>query len=356
MKMKQIKALVLVAVLCVGTGINVKATEQLPPQVGTTDTNIEKNLYIAEGITVPTTSFIFNFKKVTKDAPEIPEQKVEYSKDDIVSENKATKIKESILNGVVFPHAGEFTYTLNEEKGDVNIEGGIMTYDTSEWTLRIYVKNTKDGKLEVSNITATKAGDGNKQEKIAFDNKFEKTTSLTVEKQTNGDFADRTKKFDFTICFTKAPTVDESITSFKNSADNKVYQYGQEYTFSLKDDEVKVFDNLLAGTTYEVIEKGAKDNYVPSVKVQENGGEVKEVKLDKFHEADSLSSKAIHNDGKLNLAGENKNYVTFTNTIDNVDVPVTGVMMNNIPYILLMVGVATGFAGYIVMKRRNMAD
>lgn len=353
MRMKQIKAMaaagVMAAVLCAGTGLNVKADV---PQAGTQDASIEKNLHIADGITVPTTTFTFRFAKVTPDAPEIPDKAVDYSNKDTVSEHKVTKTAESILSGVTFPHAGEFVYMLTEEiPKDNTLEGGKMTYDTSEWTLRIYVKNTASGDLEVSNITASKEGNEKKQEKIFFDNKFEKTTTLEVEKQTEGELADRTKKFDFVIRFAKAPTLDEGITSFTTS-DGRTYEYGKDHEFKLSDDEKIVFDNLPAGTTYEVVENGAKDNYVPSVKVTENGA-MKEIKLDKAHEAEALSSTQVHEEGKLNLAGEGKNHVTFTNTIDNADVPVTGVMMNSMPYIILMLAAGAGFIGYIIVKRHH---
>lgn len=357
MGMKQRKAIVagmMAVTLCMGVGISVRGAEPSVPEIGLGNADIEKNLHVAEGIDIPNTTFRFHFEGVD-DAPKILDQEISYTKDDsnLFQSNKVTKKAEDILSGVVFPHAGEFTYKLTEIAGSTELEGGTMTYDTSVWTLRVYVKNGENGKTEISNITASK--EGNKQEKIAFDNKFEKTTSLIVEKQIEGALADRTKKFEFTIQFQKSPTLEQNKTSFITS-DNKEYEYGKEYPFQLSDDEKIVFDNLPAGTTYEVIEKGAKDKYVPSVKVEENGNSAVEAGLTRETEEQSLSSTAIHKGEKLNLAGEKKNYVVFTNTLDEKDVPITGVMLNEMPYILFMGAAAVGLGVYFVIKRRCKAD
>lgn len=357
MGMKKRKAIIagmMAVTLCMGAGISVRGAEPSVPQIEVGNANIEKNLHIAEGIDIPNITFWFRFEGVD-DAPKIPDQEISYTKNDsnLFQSNKVTKKTEDILSGVVFPHAGEFTYKLTEIAGSTELEGGIMTYDTTAWTLSVYVKNSENGKTEISNITVSK--EGKKQEKIAFDNKFEKTTSLTVEKQIEGAFADRTKKFEFTIQFQKSPTLDSNKKSFTTS-DNREYEYGKEHTFKLGDDEKIVFDNLPAGTTYEVIEKGAKDKYVPSVKVEENGNPPVEAGLTRETEDQLLSSTAVHKGEKMNLAGEKKNYVVFTNTLDKEDVPITGVMLNEMPYILLMGAAAVGLGVYFVIKRRCKAD
>lgn len=350
---KVIAAGMMTVTLCMEVGVPVKAAELSMPLAGTGNADIEKNLHIAEGITVPDIIFTFHFEG-TGDAPEISDKKISYTQDDgdLFDNNVVRKNAENIFSDVNFPHAGEFTYTLTELAGNQEADGGIMTYDPTIWTIHVYVKNTENGKTEISSVTASK--EGQKQEEIVFDNKFEKTTSLTVEKQTKGPFADRTKKFDFTIRFEKSPTLDENKSSFITS-ENKEYEYGKEHKFRLSDDEKIVFDNLPAGTTYEVIETGAKDKYVPSVLVEENGNTAMEIGLNKETEGESLSSVAIHEGKKLNLAGEKKNYVVFTNTLDEQDVPVTGVMLNGMPYILAMSAAAVGLGGYFVIKRRYKA-
>ena len=82
---------------------------------------------------------------------------------------------------MTFPHAGVYTYTVQETAGETSVENGTVTYDGSVYTVRVYVKNTENGGLEIDQITAAKsgaAGTEEKQDAIKFVNKFEKTTSI----------------------------------------------------------------------------------------------------------------------------------------------------------------------------------
>lgn len=54
---------------------------------------------------------------------------------------------------------------------------------------------------------------------------------------------------------------------------------------------------------------------------------------------------------KNNLVGENENKVTFTNTYK--DVAVTGIVMNNLPFILLVAVAIVAFVSLAVIKRRR---
>ena len=228
--------------------------------------------------------------------------------------------------------------------GEPSVENGTVTYDGSVYTVRVYVKNTENGGLAIDQITAAKsgaAGTEEKQDAIKFVNKFEKTTSLTVAKHTEGALADKTKAFTFKVTFTKPATYDGS--TFVSG--NDTYTFGQEYTFTLADGGQKVFSNLPAGTRYVVTEVGAADGYAPSVTVVENGTQTVTNKT--AADADSLATAET---GKTNLAGEGTNTVTFTNTYK--DVPITGIIMNNLPFVILILAAAAGLVGYLVIRRK----
>ena len=158
--------------------------------------------------------------------------------------------------------------------------------------------------------------------------------------------ADKTKNFKFTINFTKAPTCEDNYFT----SGSKIYEYGKDYTFELADGESLTFGSIPAGTRYSVTEEGAADGYTPKVTVVENGGEAKSASAG---ETESLSSTAV-NDGDLNLAGDKTNTVTFTNTYE--DVVVTGVQVDNLPFVLMILTAVGGFAGYVVLRRHKMAD
>ena len=59
----------------------------------------------------------------------------------------------------------------------------------------------------------------------------------------------------------------------------------------------------------------------------------------------------LKTDGKNNLVGEAENKVTFTNTHKGV-VP-TGILMNNLPFILLVAVAIVAFVSLAVIKRRR---
>ena len=340
MKFKKFKtaaaAGLMAAVMCMGTVVSAA-------DIPTVNAEIQKDFQIAEGITVPDITFTFTFERKKSDAPEIEDKTVTYSSNDGVTSGISSKTVADIFSGVTFPHAGVYTYTVKETAGAPSVENGTVTYDESVYTVRVYVKNTEDG-LAIDQITAAKsgaAGTEEKQDAIKFVNKFEKTTSLTVAKHTKGALADKTKAFTFKVTFTKPSTYDGS--TFVSG--NDTYTFGQEYTFTLADGGQKVFSNLPAGTRYVVTEVEAADGYAPSVTVVENGTQTVTNKT--AADADSLATAETE---KTNLAGEGTNTVTFTNTYK--DVPITGIIMNNLPFVILILAAAAGLVGYLVIRRK----
>lgn len=339
MKFKKFKTAAAVglmaAVMCMGTVVSAADTP-------TVDAEIQKDFQIAEGITVPDITFTFTFAGVEADAPAISAKTVAYSNADTVTSGISSKTVAEIFRGVTFPHAGVYTYTVQETAGETSVENGTVTYDGSVYTVRVYVRNTENGGLAIDQITAAKGAEGQevKQSEIKFVNKFEKKTNLVVKKNTVGDLADKTKAFTFNVTFTKPATYDGS--TFVSG--NDTYTFGQEYTFTLADGGQKVFSNLPAGTRYVVTEVGSADGYAPSVTVVENGTQtVNKTAAD----ADSLATAET---GKTNLAGEGTNTVTFTNTYK--DVPITGIIMNNLPFVILILAATAGIVGYLVIRRR----
>lgn len=100
------------------------------------------------------------------------------------------------------------------------------------------------------------------------------------------------------------------------------------------------------GTKYEVKEKGvSNDGYTPSVTVWENNISSQK----NGNESEDLSSL---NNGKKNLVGEATNQVTFVNTYRD-DVPVTGIIMNNLPFILLIGVAVLAFGTLAFLKKRR---
>ena len=342
---KKFGTLLLAGMMLMSTATPVFA-EEVPtvnPKPGTAakpaTVSVTKDLEVAEGITLPTTNFAFTAtaKPETPGAPNATISDIPYSDNDAkgtLNNKKFVISKTSEIHFEDFPHAGEYDYTVSETIGTVP----GMSYSRKTYTLRVYVANDANGNLYVQNVTAQDNLTTEKSDKVLFTNTYTKNggensptkKSLVIEKQTEGDLADRTKEFEFNVKFVKAGTtspIDQTVTG-KIGNDEIQFNYDQTKTFKLKHGQKLTFDRIPAGTRYEVTEVRAADGYTPSVTVVENGVETTKATAQK--EEDSLSSL---NKGNDNLIGEKENKVTFVNTYKNV--PLTGIITKNAPMILV---------------------
>ena len=348
-------ALLLAATMIMGMSTTALAANTVPSVgTGTADSpatvSITKDFEMAEGLSIPTVTFNFKAEKVTQDAPDATIQSISYGESDSkgnAADGKYTISKNAAISFGDFSHAGEYTYTITETKGNV---AGI-TYSEEKYTLRVQVANKQKGGFFVKNITANKGTDGNKVDKILFTNTYRKNASLVIEKNTTGDSADKTKQFDFTITFTKSATEDSlgefvgTVTRKGNTTEEVTCKDGTA-NFTLADGEKLTFANIPAGTKYKVTEKGEKDGYTASVKVTDNGtqGEV----INGTDENDLVSSE------NGNYIGEKDNKVEFENKYN--EVPITGIILNNLPFIL-MIGVAVlAFGTLAILKKRRKSE
>lgn len=353
---KRLGALLLAGVMMMGMSTTAFAQEGKVPTVanGTevepAAVSITKDFEMAEGLAIPNVTFNFTVAKVTEDAPKATIAPVEYKNTDNkgpVNNGKYVISKESAIQFEAFKHAGEYLYTVTEQKE--NAEG--VTYSTEKYTLRVQVANGEKG-LFVKNITAEKGTDngtlGNKVNKILFTNTYRKNSSLIIEKHTVGELADKTKDFEFTITFTKSATETQETPTYtgKIGEETVTVTAGQPKTFYLHDGEKLVFENLPAGTKYVVTEKGVKDGYTASVKVTDNGtsGTV----------SNGTDEQDLSSSAQGNYIGENENKVEFTNTYH--DIPLTGIIMNNLPFILLIGVAVLAFGTLAFVKRRRTSE
>lgn len=363
---KRLGALLLAGTMIMGMSTTAFASgeTQNTPQVGTgteqapASVSITKDFEMAEGLDIPTVTFNFSVSadKSTSDAPKATIEPISYSnadnKGNLTNQGKYVISKDMRITFGTFPHAGEYLYTVEETKGDAK---GV-TYSTDKYTLRVQVANGANDSLYVESITAEKGTNtgnvNNKVTEILFTNTYRKNGSLTIKKNTTGDLADKTMKFNFTITFEKSATEETlgnftgTITRKKGGEPENVLGQDGTFNFALADGDKIVFDNLPVGTKYEVKEKGvSNDGYTPSVTVLENNISSQK----NGNESEDLSSL---NNGKKNLVGEDKNQVTFVNTYRD-DVPVTGIIMNNLPFILLIGVAVLAFGTLAFLKKRR---
>lgn len=359
MNKKTLSTLLLTGALLVSANTSVFAADVPTVGTGTEDqgatVSVTKNFEFAEGITTPDATFKFVAEKITGDAPNATITDISYSNTDkgTLAGGKYTISKDSAITFGTFPHAGLYEYNVKETAENM---GGV-TYSTTTYKLRVYVANKADGSgVYVQSITAE--DNGTKKDKVLFTNTYVKDggsddgkEALTIEKETTGALADQTKKFDFKITLTKAATTTDNTVKGKIGTQEITFTYGQETTFQLGHKDKLVFEDLPAGTRYIVTEVGVEDGYVPTVNVIENG--VKNQEKAGTDKDDLTSAKDGENN---NLVGEKENSVTFVNKFDDNNVPITGIIENNMPFILLIgVGIAA-FGSLAVAKKRKTAE
>ena len=343
---KKFSALVLAGTMLFSMGTNVFAAGETIPDVNNNGkVTITKDFEMADGLATPNVTFKFTATSETPDALPAMIEDISYAAGDkrTLKDEKYVISKDTAISFTGnWKHAGEYVYTVTESQ-ESPVEN--VTYDTSSYILRVYVINGTTG-LEVEKITAQ--GANGKTDKILFTNTYAKNdATLTIKKNTTGTYADKTKEFKFEITFTKSPMSDQTNFTGNIGSEPVGCTAGIAKPFTLADGEQLVFSNLPVGTTYVVKELAAPDGYTPSVTVIEN--QTTTVANKTVQETEALDT--LKENGKNNLVGENENKVTFTNTYK--DIAVTGIVMNNLPFILLVAVAIVAFVSLAVVKRRR---
>lgn len=353
MQSKRLRALAMAGALtlAVCTGTTAMAEETAP--LGDSP-EIQKTFQMAEGMDVPSVSFKFTLEKVTADAPIAQVSPISYDS----STNKGNLTdgvyliqKNQRITFGEFPHAGKYIYKVTEVNESVTNTN--VTYDQNTYYMDVYVENTADG-LAIAN-TVGRDGEDGKVPALNFLNTYRRQdASLMVTKHTTGsgahDLADKTRDFDFSITMYRAATDDTTSYTGKIGNETVTLNFGTgttaTATFKLHDGERLVFTGLAAGTRYKVVEAGAADDYTPSVKVVENGTAT----VNKTASSET-ASLATADGSATNLIGEKTNTVDFTNTYKNV--PITGVIMNHMSAIVLILAAVSAVAVLFLVKRRQ---
>ena len=345
---KKLGAFVLAGTMLLSMGTTVFAAgESTAPDVNHNGTvQITKEFEMADGLKTPAATFKFTATSETTGAPTATIANVSFTEEQtgtLIGEKYVLEGTTAISFQGTWPHVGEYVYTVTEKQESMP----NVTYDDSIYTLRVYVINGTNG-LEVEKITAQ--GANGKTDKILFTNTYAKNdATLTIEKHTTGKYADKTQEFNFEITFTKSPMSDQTTFTGKIGSGSVECTAGTKKTFTLADGEQLVFHNLPVGTTYVVKELAASDGYTPSVTVVENR-ETTVNNRTAVLEGDALDT--LKEGEKKNLVGEYENKVTFTNTHQGGVVP-TGILMNNLPFILLVAVAIVAFVSLAVIKRRR---
>lgn len=354
---------------------------------------INKVLNIAEGITTPEATFTFTFTPKTgtssNGAPyetidssngQITDKNVSYSGTDVLATGQTNIKKETgdIFREVNYTHAGEYVYTVAEKQNvgwNVIQKNGspidFMTYDNRSYEMHVIVKNKTTGGTYISSVYFKQVSpsvngkvkpseSGTTYKYDLFTNIYRKNAgkitdpnepnpnkpnvskvdpnakSLVIKKVVSGATADKSKDFTFKLTFTKASTETSQSITGKIGETSKTFVYGQETTITLRHDQSLVFDTIPAGTRYKLVETGSQ-GYTASAAYKENGASK--------NQAGTVSTNFTQDSI---LVGEKPNDNTITNSLP--DVTPTGLLIDNLPFILM---IGLGLAGFVVLSKKR---
>ena len=341
---KKILSLIIVSALVLTMGISAFAEEGAAP-------TLVKTLDIAEGVTVPNATFNFKLEELSALSGEndpvvstgssgFTASKAISATDAAAAGGKSIALSDLFTNAT-FPHAGVYAYKLTEEAATFTpATNETLTCNTgaAEYTVIVVAGNGDEGKPVVSEILI-RTKDGVKTDSAAFNNKYEKTNddkALTVSKTVAGAMGDKKSPFTFALTITKP--ADSAITTAPvgKIGSNSVTLAWGENPIQLKDGETLEVTGVPYGSTYQVVEADTDStiqNYASyETKVAVNGTE-----------------KPGKDTGSTLLSDTTANTVAYTNTLN--EIPVTGVIINTLPYVLIVAIAAAGFF-YMQMKKR----
>lgn len=321
-------------------------------------------------------TFSFKAEQVAGDTAEVTIPNINFTGSETGSNTKRAAVK--------FPNwsdAGKYEYTVKETAATPAITDGEhqkMIMSLAEYTMDVYVSNGDNG-LEISKIIVNKKKDDEGKTapdttgKVDFSNTdkngFNFTNTYVQEAGTGidptnpdpdyttygsldvskiiktdaADTADSNKEFEFTATFTFPKGTDANTLGGVKDANGHIITIEQDgtYKFTLKADKNMKFTGMPVGTQISVAES-ATPNYRGSAESVFNGQSQTKVEADKYNEAITVS-------GKL---GQNQNKVDVTNTYNYV--PTTGIIMNNLPYVLMIALCGAALMAFVAFKRRSL--
>lgn len=213
-------------------------------------------------------------------------------------------------------------------------------------TGKVDIGNTDTNTFNFTNTYVQEAGTGTNP--TDPDPTYNKFGSLNVSKKivnANGTTTTPDDEFAFTATFAFPDGTDANTLGGIKAAngDTVTSVEGGTYTFKLKANENMKFTGVPVGTIITVKESAAK-NYKGSAVITINGTQLTPVSATKYS-----TELTVVNKEKL---GRKQNTVDVTNTYN--DVPVTGIIMNTLPYVLMIALCGVALIAFVGFKRRRL--
>lgn len=333
----------LMAVLLIGSmALGVAATDEVETDAVTTPKLTTE--YDVKSGTAPAESFGFTctlkeytdgFGETTDDFDDLTLPTVSISDATFADSAVSTTAYTSPANVNVTLNDCPLGYYTYEVKQTDNKTAGV-TYNTTPISMVLTVYRTT-GTTKAYKVVFRDASSDDEIEKIDSITNTYQAGSLEISKAITGNMAVTSTMFDFTVTFTPAAgTHFESVEDVQLANDDvRDYTYTSNndgtvtVTFQLSNLHTANFTNIPVGTTYTISEDA--QGYTASVTVD---GETTE---------GSTTSGSI-------AASNEKDVVGFTNDLESP--PATGIVLESVPYIVLLGAAVVGF-GIMLTKKRS---
>lgn len=171
--------------------------------------------------------------------------------------------------------------------------------------------------------------------------------ALVISKTVASEVLNLNNTYEFKLKLTKsALATEESYDAYVYENGNKTetkktFKVGEETTFSLKHNQSLVFPLLPTGTRYTLTETGG--DYTATINYMEDGK--KKATVNGEANKDTTTGDR--------LVGDEDNYAKVSN--DKQATPPTGILINNLPFIALILVAVGAFAAFVVSRKRRRA-
>lgn len=242
----------------------------------------------------------------------------------MITGNK-TEVSGNMIIGYESTESGIFYYKITEKPDDAE---SMIIYDDTEYVVKIEVVN---GNATVKDVY-TIASDGklveNTDNVLSFTNVD--STNITINKTVKGNLGDRNKDFTFTV------TLADGSVDLKNAVN--AFEGSNRKTFTLRHGEAETLTKLPIGAVITITE--------------ENGDYTASYVITPGEE----NATVIEGDGAAAETTITRNEMTIAFINEKGDTVDTGVLLDSMPYILILAAAVAGIAVYMIHKRKKEED
>ena len=399
-------------ILAFAMALPVSAVEFIGTEQNEAKAALTKIFRMSENIETPNVTFTFEFEPVSinkipndgKNMPAVPDKTVPFSSSDkgeiVDGVKEISKQSESLFDGINWPHAGVYLYSVTEKSSVTPAleDGETIEYSKAKYNIEVYVANGTSKLYVVAIGAEIVITDGEDQEgentkvdgtpgdpdiaathsKIAFTNTFTKTKgsgsphdpNLVISKEVetkdgNGhDLANREQYFEFQITLAKSGTnqnASQKYIAYVLNESGKVVTSDKNYSGPiLRNDEYGEYFELTSDS--QAIVRLKHGEWISFVDLEVDASyTVTEIGTENI--AASCVQLVNSNKNSFNAtSGQNlavpKTYITmgddraeFTNTF----LPLTpvGISVDNLPYFIFIgLGLLTLLL-FVAIKKRD---